>query len=459
MTVLNWETYLERNQSTFVGELVNFVRIPSVSAVSEHFDDVVKAGNWVVERLKTAGISNASLMHTETHPVVYGDWLNAGTHKPTILIYGHFDVQPADPFELWDNPPFDPQIKDGKIYGRGASDDKGNMFAPILAIEALLKTTGSLPVNVKLFYEGQEEIGSPTLPPFIKKNASMLSSDMIFSSDGGQWGENQPSLVMGLKGLIGCQLTVTGAQRDLHSGMHGGGIANPIHALSHVIASMKGLDGKIKIDSFYDDVVDLTIEDRQAIARVPFDDQKYYTDVGAQESFGEIGYSTQERLWARPTLELNGIWGGYQGKGTKTVLPSKAHAKITCRLVANQEPMKIYGLIESHIKENIPPGVTIDIEPLPGSANPFLVPNGHNSSQIAGKVLRELYGKEPYQIRVGGSIPAISTLLEELGVHSTMFAFGLEDEQIHAPNEFFRLSSFKKSQVAYCRLLEEFGKV
>jgi len=449
---------LDQNQSKFVKELVDFVRIPSVSALNEHFNDVVKAGNWVVERLKAAGIANARLMQTETHPVVYGDWLNAGTNKPTILIYGHFDVQPADPFELWDNPPFDPKIKDGKIFGRGASDDKGNMLAPILAIEALLKTTGSLPVNVKLFYEGQEEIGSPTLPPFIKKNTRMLCSDMIFSSDGGQWGENHPSLIMGLKGLVGCQLTVTGAQRDLHSGMHGGGIANPIHALSHVIASMKDLDGKIKIEGFYDDVVDLTIEDRNAIARVPFDDQKYYTDFGAPESFGEIGYSTPERLWARPTLELNGIWGGYQGKGSKTVLPSKAHAKITCRLVANQEPMKIYELIKSHVEANIPPGVTIDIEALPGSANPLLIPNGHNSSEIAGKVLRELYGKEPYQIRVGGSIPVMSIFLEELGVHPTMFAFGLEDEQVHAPNEFFRLSSFKKGQVAYCMLLEEFGK-
>ena len=455
---MTWKTYLDQNQSKFVKELVDFVRIPSVSALNEHFNDVVKAGNWVVERLKAAGIANARLMQTETHPVVYGELLTAGKNKPTILIYGHFDVQPADPFELWDNPPFDPKIKDGKIFGRGASDDKGNMLAPILAIEALLKTTGSLPVNVKLFYEGQEEIGSPTLPPFIKKNTRMLCSDMIFSSDGGQWGENHPSLIMGLKGLVGCQLTVTGAQRDLHSGMHGGGIANPIHALSHVIASMKDLDGKIKIEGFYDDVVDLTIEDRNAIARVPFDDQKYYTDFGAPESFGEIGYSTPERLWARPTLELNGIWGGYQGKGSKTVLPSKAHAKITCRLVANQEPMKIYELIKSHVEANIPPGVTIDIEALPGSANPLLIPNGHNSSEIAGKVLRELYGKEPYQIRVGGSIPVMSIFLEELGVHPTMFAFGLEDEQDHAPNEFFRLSSFKKGQVAYCMLLEEFGK-
>ena len=455
---MTWKTYLDQNQSRFVGELVDFVRIPSVSALDEHFNDVVKAGNWVVERLKAAGIANARLMQTETHPVVYGELLPAGKNKPTILIYGHFDVQPADPFELWDNPPFEPKIKDGKIFGRGASDDKGNMLAPILAIEALLKTTGSLPVNVKLFYEGQEEIGSPTLPPFIKKNTRMLCSDMIFSSDGGQWGENHPSLIMGLKGLVGCQLTVTGAQRDLHSGMHGGGIANPIHALSHVIASMKDLDGKIKIEGFYDDVVDLTIEDRNAIARVPFDDQKYYTDFGAPESFGEIGYSTPERLWARPTLELNGIWGGYQGKGSKTVLPSKAHAKITCRLVANQEPMKIYELIKSHVEANIPPGVTIDIEALPGSANPLLIPNGHNSSEIAGKVLRELYGKEPYQIRVGGSIPVMSIFLKELGVHPTMFAFGLEDEQAHAPNEFFRLSSFKKGQVAYCMLLEEFGK-
>ncbi|MDG2407169.1 MAG: dipeptidase [Paracoccaceae bacterium] len=454
---MSWKIYLEQNQTRFVNELINFIKIPSISALDEHFEDVVKAGEWVVNRLQAAGISNAKLMHTDTHPVVYGDWLKAGDDKPTILIYGHFDVQPVDPLDFWNSPPFDPIVVDGNLYGRGASDDKGNMLAPILAIEALLKTARQLPVNVKCFYEGQEEIGSPTLPTFIKKNINMLKADMIFSSDGSQWGEDQPSLVMGLKGLVGCQLTVTGAKGDLHSGRHGGGVANPIHALSHIIASMKGLNGKITIAGFYNDVVDLTVEDRDAISRIPFNDKDYADTVGAPESFGEVGYSTSERLWARPTLELNGIWGGYQGNGTKTVLPSEAHAKITCRLVSNQKPVKIYKLIKEHVENHVPSGVTVSIEPLPGSANPLLVPRDHNSSKITAKVLRDIYGKEPYKIRVGGSIPVMSMLLDELGVHATMFAFGLDDEQIHAPNEFFRLSSFEKGQVGYCKLLEELG--
>ena len=453
---MNWSDYLENNKSQYTGELLDFVSIPSISAQDEHFDDVMEAGNWVVRRLVSAGISNARLLPTKTHPVVYGDWLLAGEDKPTILIYGHFDVQPIDPLELWDSPPFEPEIRNNCVFGRGASDDKGNMLAPIIAIEAYLKTSSSLPVNVKFFYEGQEEIGSPTLPEFIKENRSMLSADMIFSSDGGQWGKDQPSLVMGLKGLVGCEVKVTGAARDLHSGMHGGGIANPIHALSLIISSMKDKDGKITVDGFYDDVVNLTVEDRREIAKVSFYEEDYRKSVGAPEAFGEIGYTIPESRWARPTLELNGIWGGYQGKGTKTVLPSEASAKITCRLVADQKPAKIYELLKSHIEANIPTGVTVSVDQLPGNANPFLVPKGHNSSEIVRSVLQKLYNQKPHEIKVGGSIPVMSTLLEEVGVHATMFAFGLDDEQIHAPNEFFRLESFEKAQKAYCMLLEEF---
>ena len=454
--LLKWSDYLEKYKSQFTQELIDFVSIPSISAQDEHFDDVMKAGNWVVCRLVAAGISNARLLPTKTHPVVYADWLLAGEDKPTILIYGHFDVQPVDPLDSWESPPFQPEIRDNCIFGRGASDDKGNMLAPIIAIEAYLKANGSLPVNVKFFYEGQEEIGSPTLPEFIKENGSMLSADMIFSSDGGQWGKDQPSLVMGLKGLVGCELKVTAAGRDLHSGMHGGGIANPIHALSLIISSMKDKFGKITVDGFYDDVIDLTVEDRREIAKVPFDEDDYCKSVGAPEAFGEIGYTIPESRWARPTLELNGIWGGYQGKGTKTVLPSEASAKITCRLVADQKPAKIYELLKVHIESNVPKGVTVSVDQLPGNANPFLVPKGHNSSEIVRSVLQKLYSKKPFEIRVGGSIPVMSTLLEELGVHATMFAFGLDDEQIHAPNEFFRLESFEKAQKAYCLLLEEF---
>ena len=426
--------------------------------MDEHFEDVVKAGEWVVERLKRAGIENARVMETETHPVVYADWLHAGEDKPTIMIYGHFDVQPADPYDLWDTPPFEPQIRDGKVFGRGASDDKGNMLAPILAIEAMFQTRGTLPVNIKLFYEGQEEIGSPTLAPFIREHAKLLSADMIFSSDGGQFSEDQPQLIQGLKGLVVCELTVQGPDADKHSGKHGGGIANPIHALSLIIASMKDDEGHITIDGFYDDVIDLSIEDRAAFARVPFDEAAYIAQQGVTDTFGEPEYTTLERLWGRPTLELNGIWGGYQGKGTKTVLPSIAQAKITCRLVADQNPDQIFEHIKAHIERHTPKGVRVDVEKMAASAQPFLSPAGHNASEIAGRVLTEVYGTAPHYVRIGGSIPVMSMLLDTLGVHATVFAFGLDDENIHAPNEFFRLSSFQKSQIAYCKLLEEFGK-
>ena len=455
---MSWNLYLKNNNDRFVQELSQFISIPSISATDEHFKDVVRAGEWVVNKLQFAGIQNARLLSTETHPVVYGENLEAGTTKPTILIYGHFDVQPVDPINLWDKPPFDPYVKNGKIYGRGASDDKGNMLAPILAVEAILKSNAKLPVNIKFLFEGQEEIGSPTLMPFIRKNANLLKTDMIFSADGGQFGEMQPNLIRGLKGLLACELTVTGAKTDQHSGKHGGGIANPAQALSHIISSMKDLTGKISIENFYTDVLDLTDEDRAELLKLPFNDTEYAEALGVDELFGETGYSTSERLAIRPTLEINGMWSGYQGRGIKTVLPSKAFAKISCRLVANQKPKTIYKLLEKHIQKISPPGVTVELRKLPSEADPFLVPRGHNASEVVRKVLRELYKKEPFEVYVGGSIPILSMLLKELGVHGTVMSFGLDDEQVHAPNEFFRLSSFAKAQSAYCMLIDEFGK-
>ncbi|MDO9641071.1 MAG: dipeptidase [Pseudotabrizicola sp.] len=455
---MNWTDYLDTHQSRFVDELVDFVRIPSVSADDAHKGDVVRAGEWVMNRLRAAGAENIVMMPTAGHPVVYADWLHAGADKPTILIYGHFDVQPAEPFDLWDSPPFDATVRDDKVFGRGASDDKGGMFIPIIAAEAMLKTTGRLPVNVKFFFEGQEEIGSPHLPPFVTEHGAMLKADMIFSADGSQWAEDQPQLITGLKGLVACEVTVTGARSDQHSGQQGGGIANPIQGLSQIIASMKGPDGRITVDGFYDDVIDLTVEDRAAFARIPFDEAAYIDALGVPDVFGEPNYTTRERLWARPTFELNGIWGGWQGNGIKTVLPAEARAKITCRLVANQKPDTIYALLKSHIETHIPHGLRARVDRLAGSADPFLVPSGHNSSTIAGEVLTEVYGKSPYITRTGGSIPVMTMLLNELGVHATVFAFGLPDENLHAPNEFFRLSSFRIGQTAYCRLLERLGE-
>lgn len=454
---MDWQDYLDAHQARFVDELLEFVRIPSVSASEAHKADVVIAGNWVEDRLIAAGLENVRVMPTEGHPVVYGDWLHAGAGKPTVLIYGHFDVQPAEPFDLWQTPPFKPEVRDGKVWGRGASDDKGGMLIPILSIEAMLKTVGRLPVNVKVFFEGQEEIGSPHLPPFIKANGALLKADMIFSADGSQWAEDQPNLITGLKGLVAAEITVSGAKGDQHSGQQGGGIANSIQGLAQIIASMKGADGKISVAGFYDDVIDLTVEDRAAFARVPFDEAGYIAALGVPDVFGEEGYTTRERLWGRPTLEMNGIWGGWQGAGIKTVLPAEAHAKITCRLAANQKPDAIFGLLRAHIEGHCPKGLRVSVKRLAGSADPFLVPAGHSSSTAAAEVLAEVYGKAPYVTRTGGSIPVMTMLLNELGVHATVFAFGMNDENLHAPNEFFRLSNFRTGQTAYCKLLERLG--
>jgi len=454
---MTWQDYVSDHQDRFIADLLDFVAIPSVSAMTAHRPDVDRAAAWVAARLTAAGAENVSILPTTGHPAVYGDWLHAGPDKPTALIYGHFDVQPADPFDLWDSPPFAPEIRHGCVFGRGASDDKGGMLIPILALEALLATTGTVPVNVKFLFEGQEEIGSPDMAACVTEHRARLACDMIFSADGLQRTADEAQLITGLKGLVGAEITVRGPKGDQHSGLHGGGIANPLQALSQLLASMKGPDGTITIDGFYDDVVDLTTEDRDQIARVPFDQAAYMAELGVPDVFGEPGYSTRERLWARPTFELNGIWGGYQGDGSKTVLPAEAHAKITCRLVANQTPDAIFRHIEAHVAQNLPTGVTADVTRLPGEADPFLVPRGHNATQAAGEVLREVYGSEPFVTRVGGSIPIMTMLLRELGVHAVMFGFSVGDENLHAPNEFFRLENFRRGQTAYCRVLERLG--
>jgi len=454
---MHWRDYIDENQDRFTAELLDFVRIPSVSADQRYAADVERAAEWVAARLRAAGGEHVAILPTGGHPVVYGDWLHAGADKPTVLIYGHFDVQPAEPFDLWDSPPFEPDIRDGCVFGRGASDDKGGMLIPILSFEALKRSDVGVPVNVKFLFEGQEEIGSPDLPSFIAAERDRLACDMIFSADGLQWSADAPNLMTSLKGLVSLEITVTGPAADQHSGLHGGGIANPLQALSHVLSSMRDLDGRIRVDGFYDDVVELTEEEREEIARVPWDEESYVAELGVPEVFGEAGYTTRERLWARPTLDINGLTGGYQGGGSKTVLPAKASAKITCRLVADQRPDRIFELVSDHVERHAPPGVRARVERLQGSADPYLMPRGHNAARLAGDVLTEIYGRPPHIVRVGGSIPVMSLFLNELGVHTTMFGFSVGDENLHAPNEFFRLVNFRRGQDAYCRLLERLG--
>jgi acetylornithine deacetylase/succinyl-diaminopimelate desuccinylase-like protein len=454
---MTWEAYLDREQARFVDELIEFVRIPSVSAKPENIPDVRRAAEWVAARLTAAGADHAEVLPTAGHPVVCADWLHAGADKPTLLIYGHFDVQPAEPFDLWTTPPFAPEIRDGMLWGRGASDDKGGMLIPILAFEAMLKTKGSLPVNVKFFFEGQEEIGSPDLPPFVAAHAERLKADMIFSADGLQWSPDQPQIVEALKGLVSLEIIVRGARSDQHSGLHGGGIANPAMALAHILAGLKAADGMISVTGFYDDVLPLTDEARIAIARIPFDEASYLAETGAPAAVGEPGYTTRERLWGRPTLDVNGLTSGWQGAGTKTVLPAEARAKVTCRLVAAQSPERVFELIRAHVMANVPQGVSIEVQRNPGRADPFLLPSGHNATAIASEVLQEVYGRAPYRTRLGGSIPVMTTLLDVLGVHAVMFGFSHDDENLHAPDEFFRLDAFRRGQTAYGRLLEKLG--
>ena len=454
---MTWETYLEEQQPRYREELLQFLSIPSISALPEHAGAVQRAARWVADRLAAAGLENVQILPTAGHPVVYGEWLHA-PGKPVVMIYGHFDTQPADPYELWTTPPFEPQIRDDRVYARGACDDKGNMLVPILAVEALLRAEGGLPVNVKFFLEGQEEIGSPQLPALIAGQRDRLSCDLVLSADGGQYGEEEPALMVAFKGLAGVQIDVRGARTDLHSGFYGGGVANPIHALVHMLDSMRSPEGKILVEGFYDAVAPLSAEDRAAIAAVPFDEQAFKESIGVDALVAEPGYTPQEHLAERPTLEVNGIWGGFQGEGIKTVLPNEAHAKVTCRLVAHQEPATIVDLLTRHIERHTPPGVRVMVRPLPGAAKPYLVPVDHWGNRAAEAVLTELYGKAPYYWRMGGSIPVCELFLSTLGAYTVNFGFGLMDEQIHAPDEFFRLSSFRRGQVAYGRMLHRLGE-
>jgi acetylornithine deacetylase/succinyl-diaminopimelate desuccinylase-like protein len=452
-----WEDYLIQEKERFIDELTEFLRFPSISALPAHMPDVERAAKWLEARMNAAGIESVRVLPTGAHPVVYGDWLHA-PGKPTLLIYGHFDTQPVDPLNLWAHPPFEPVIENGRIYARGSTDDKGNLFIPILVVEAMLKTSGKLPLNLKFLFEGQEEIGSPQLPDFIIAHKDLLSCDMVVSADGGQWDEDHPAVVLGTRGLAAVFIDVQGPDHDLHSGTYGGTIANPLHALVQILNSMHDANGRITVAGFYDDVRPLSEEERAQLAKVPFAEAEYLWEIGSSSIFGEPGFTTHERAWARPTLEINGLYGGFQGEGTKTVLPSEAHAKISCRLVADQDPFKIADLLIQHIHKVSPPGVKVTAHKPRSGATPYLIPPDHPGLKVAASVLKDLYGKEPYRIRMGGTIPANALFLQLLRAYTLVFAFGLQDELQHSPNEFFRLSSYERGQKAYGMLFERLGE-
>lgn len=449
---MEYQQYLDAHQDRFVEEYLEFLRFPSISALPEHAPDVQRAAKWVANRVAQAGLENAEVMQTGGHPVVYGDWLHA-PGQPTVLIYGHFDVQPVDPLDLWEHPPFEPRLAADRVSARGASDSKGNMFPTMVALEGLLQSEGRLPVNVKLCYEGQEEIGSPQISDFLARHKEKFACDIAVSSDGGQFDAEQPSLTVALRGICAVQVDVTGPSRDLHSGSYGGAICNPIHELAAMLAELHHRDGSVAVPGFYDRVREATAEERAQTAAVPFSEEEFLAETGSPAVFGAPGYTTRERIWHRPTLEINGVWGGYREAGIKTVLPSRAGAKITCRLVADQDPEEIRTLLIDHLTTSAPEGVTVEVQRLSMDGKPYEIPSGNRFNRIAAEVLAEEYGKAPVYLRAGGSIPITGCFRDHLGVHTVNFGFGLKDELAHSPNEFFRLSSFRRSQRLYARLL------
>lgn len=452
----SWKEYLEENQQRFVDELIDFLRIPSVSTDSALAGDVRKAAGWISTRMEQAGIEGVEIMETEGHPIVYGEWLHA-KGQPTLLVYGHFDVQPADPLSLWTNPPFEPTVVGDLVYARGSSDMKGNDLLPIIACEALLQTTGTLPLNVKFLFEGEEEIGSPSLEPFIQSHQELLACDMVVCADGGVGSKESPVVNVGRRGLIGLEIHVQSASTDLHSGGAGGIAPNAIHALTRILDSMRDAEGRILVDGFYEDVRPLTDEDRAEIAKYPFNENDYRTKTGVKAFFGEPEFTPQERNTARPTLEVNGIWGGYQGEGTKTVIPREAFAKITCRLVPDQNPSVIQELVAAHVKRNAPAEVSVEVTASPGDAEAYVLDRTHPGLVALEESLAQASDTTPTRVRAGGTVPITAMFKNILGVETITLGASLGHDGAHAPNEHYSLSNFARIQGVFCRLFEKIG--
>lgn len=436
------DAYFAEHREAHLNELNEFLRIPSISSLSEHKEDIQQAAQWLANAFEKLNLENISITQTAGHPVVYADWLHA-EGKPTILFYGHYDVQPVDPLNLWDSEPFNPTIRDNKLFARGASDDKGQVFMHLKMIEALFATTGTLPVNVKFIYEGEEEIGSPHLPAYVEEHKEKLAADLILISDTGLYGPGKPAVCYGLRGLTGIQIDVRGAKGDLHSGLYGGGVQNAIHALAEILASFRDEHGTIQVEGFYDKVLPLSEEEREAYLALGFDEESVKQEVGVKELFGEQGFSYLERTWARPTLEVNGVFGGFSGEGIKTVLPAEAGAKITCRLVPNQEPDEIVALLKAHVEKHKPTGVEINVSEF-DKGRPFLTPFDHPFIQAAGRSYEKVYNIPTAYTRGGGSIPIVAAFDEILDLPVVLMGFGLSSENFHAPNEHFHLENFDK---------------
>jgi acetylornithine deacetylase/succinyl-diaminopimelate desuccinylase-like protein len=447
--------YINSNKEKYVEELKEFLRIPSISTLAEHKSDMIKAAEFVAAKLRDAGMENVKILETKGHPLVYADWLNA-PGKPTVLVYGHYDVQPVDPLNLWESPPFEPTIKDGKIYARGATDDKGQMYMHIKSVEAYFKTKSPLPLNLKFIIEGEEEIGSGNLDEFVNNNREMLKCNAVLISDTSLYSPGIPTLTYGLRGLCYMEVEVTGPNRDLHSGTFGGGVDNPINVLAEMISKLKDNNGKIKIPGFYKDVVNLTKKERDNFKKLPFSEKQYAKTLGVKQLKGEKGYTTLERVWARPTLDCNGIFGGFTGEGAKTVLPSKATAKISMRLVPNQDPKKISLLFKSYINKIAPKTVKVEIKDLHG-AYPIATSLDDKATLAAANALSKVFGKKTVFMREGGSIPIVVSFAKKLKAAPVLMGMGLNTENLHSPNEHFNLNHFHLGILSSAFFLDEYS--
>jgi acetylornithine deacetylase/succinyl-diaminopimelate desuccinylase-like protein len=432
--------FIEANTDRYLKELTELLAIPSVSTDPERVPDIKRCADWVASHMLGIGLQNVQIMPTGGHPVVYADWLGA-PGKPTVLVYGHYDVQPPEPLELWTSPPFEATVRGDNLYARGASDDKGQVFIHLKAIEAYLKTAGSLPVNVKFLVEGEEEIGSENLEGFVREHAALLKADLVLISDSSMFAKGVPSICYGLRGLTYMQIDLVGPNRDLHSGSYGGSVLNPIQALSEIIAGLHDKNGRVTIPGFYDDVMKLSAAERAAYKKLPWSDRKYARDLGVRGLYGEKGFTTLERLWARPTLECNGIWGGFTGEGAKTVLPSRASAKISMRLVPDQSSARVARLFEKHIKKVAPQGIQVTLRNLHGG-EPAITPIESPGVRAAVVALERGFNKKPLYQREGGSIPIVVQFKKILKIDTVLLGFGLPDENAHAPDEFLYLPNF-----------------
>ncbi len=448
--------YIETHRDSLLARLNDFLTIPSVSTDSSYKDDLQKAAQFVEDYLQEIGFDQTEQLPTNNHPIVYAEYNQAGPDAPTVLFYGHYDVQPVDPIEQWESEPFTPEVRNGRIYARGASDDKGQVFMHLAVFEAFMKTKGALPINVKVCIEGEEEIGSENLYDVLQEKKEKFAADFVVISDSGMVAQNQPTILYGLKGFTGIEITVDGPEQDLHSGLYGGAVRNPVMALSHILSTMKNIDEEITVEGFYDDVEPMTEEERALIAKVKGED--YTKTTGVTETVSEKGYDAKEHTMARPTFEINGMYGGYQGEGTKTIIPATATAKITCRLVPGQDPEHIQQLLVDHIERVTSTGVQVAVKKEKLSSKAYMVEPDHPLIQKAAACYERAFEKETVFVRMGGSIPVVEWLDAIYGVPIILLGFGTPEDRLHSPNESFPLDSFDQGMKTLVYYYDEVSK-